>query len=123
MTNFTMSISDRSLRRVQISMAAVQAADQTAQAAVQALQSMVAQAHKGLDDALGAICDANDQVLPDEYTVTLNQAQSTVTISDAAAAAIGTLLGAPGQPADAVGHANGHATLSVIPASAEDRST
>jgi len=78
---FTMQVSERSLRRVQVSVAALQVADQMAKATMETLQQMVGQARKSLDEALGAICDANDQTLPPEYTVSLNQASNTVTIA------------------------------------------
>jgi hypothetical protein len=113
---FTMQVSDRSLRRVQITMAAVQAADQTAQAALQALQGMVAQARKGLDDALGAICDANDEALPSEYTLTINQAAGTITITSDAPT--GPTMLPPLEPDQAAGHANGQGLLSAVPVDA-----
>jgi hypothetical protein len=111
---FTMQVSDRSLRRVQISMAAVQAADQTAQAALQALQNMVGQARKGLDDALGAICDANDQTLPADYTLTVNQAAGSITISTDVQPAGVTML--PPLEGQTNGQANGQGLLSAVPA-------
>lgn len=80
--SFTVKVSDRSMRRVQIVMAAVQAADQTAKAATEAANSMVAQARKSLDEALGSICDAHDEVLPENYTLTLRVKDDEITITD-----------------------------------------
>lgn len=82
---FSMSVSDRSMRRVQVVMAAMQAAEQTARAATTAAEGMVAQARKSLDEALGAICDAHDQTLPDEYSLTIRVADGLVIITDQAA--------------------------------------
>jgi ABC-type transporter Mla subunit MlaD len=92
--SFTMKVSDRSLRRVQLTMTALQAADQTAKAAVETMQGVVAGARKSLDEALAAICDAHDQTLPTEYTVSLDQANLTVTISE------GDATGATGVPSE-----------------------
>lgn len=79
---FSMVVSDRSMRRVQIVMAAMQAAEQTARAASQAAEGMVAQARKSLDEALGSICDANDQTLPEQYSLTIRVAQGLIIITD-----------------------------------------
>lgn len=78
---FTVKVSERSMRRVQVTMAAVQAAEQTAQASAQAANSMVAQARKSLDEALGAICDAHDEQLPEEYSVSLRTREAEITIT------------------------------------------
>lgn len=80
---YTLTVSERSLRRVQITVAALQAADQTAKAAAEAAQGMVAQARKSLDEALGAISDANDKTLPKEYTVKIDVNERTLTIISA----------------------------------------
>lgn len=95
METFTVKVSDRSMRRVQIVMAAVQASEQTAQAAAEAAQSMVAQARKSLDEALGSICDAHDEVLPDEYSVTLKTKENEITVTPRQDPPTGTLLFPP----------------------------
>jgi hypothetical protein len=79
---FTVHVSDRSIRRVQIAMAAVQASEQTAQAAASAAQNMLDQARKSLDEALGAICDAHNEMLPEQYTLTIRPNDGTLTITD-----------------------------------------
>ena len=90
--SFTMQVSERSLRRVQITMTALQAADLTAKAAIETMQSVVQQQRRSLDEALAAICDAHDQTLPQDYTVSLDQAANTVTISQ------GDATAAPSEP-------------------------
>jgi hypothetical protein len=101
MDSFTVKLSDRSMRRVQITLAAMQTADQTARAVAEAANSMVAQARKSLDEALGAICDAHDQQLPEEYSISLRVNDGEITINDVQPAQ-GSLLYPPqqGMPLD-----------------------
>ena len=82
MDQITVQVSQRSIRRVQIAMAAMQATEQTAKAAAAATQGFVEQARRALDDALGAICDANDQRLPDQYSITVKPDEGVITIID-----------------------------------------
>lgn len=96
----TIKVSERTMRRVQITMAAMQGVEQTAQATAQAAQNMVAQARKSLDEALGTICDAHDEVLPSEYRLSVNLAESTLTIAE-------MLVATPDAPAD-VRNGTGH---------------
>jgi len=80
--SFTMHVSERTMRRVQIAMTAMQATEQTAKAAADAAQSMTDQARRSLDEALGAVCDAHDEQLPTEYTLSVRPKDGTITISD-----------------------------------------
>ena len=80
--SFSMRVSDRSMRRLQITMAAMQAAEQTAQAMTSAGEGMVAQARKSLDEALGALCDANEQTLPEQYSLTVRVEDRQVIVLD-----------------------------------------
>ena len=80
---FTVHVGERSIRRVQVAMTAVQACEQTARAVTNAAQGMLDQARKSLDEALGAVCDAHDQQLPEQYTLTIKPNDGTVTITDA----------------------------------------
>jgi hypothetical protein len=78
------------------------------------MQSVVGTARKSLDEALAAICDAHDQTLPAEYTVSLDQNNLTVTISE------GDATSAQDAPPDAVAvpvPANGvdHASAPAAP--------
>lgn len=108
MTPITIKVSERSMRRVQIIMAAYQACQQTAAAVNQSAAGMVEQARKSVDEALGAICDAHDESLPEEYNVSLNLKDSTVTISE-------TPVATPGQPDDSVVASNGAGHPSGLP--------
>jgi hypothetical protein len=107
---FTMRVGDRSMRRIQITMAAMQAAQQTAQAAQQAGESMVAQARKSLDEALGALCDANNQTLPEQYSLTVRVADGEVVIIDSAIDGPG-----PEPPPGPLENVSGPPQLSAVP--------
>jgi hypothetical protein len=80
---FTVNVSERSIRRVQVAMTAVQTCEQTAQAVMATAQNMLDQARKSLDEALGAICDAHNEQLPGQYTLQIKPNDGTLTITDA----------------------------------------
>lgn len=111
--SFSMRVSDRSMRRLQITMAAMQAAEQTAQAMTSAGEGMVAQARKSLDEALGALCDANEQILPEEYSLTVRVDDRQVIILD-------TSIGSPGAepPPGPMENVSGPPQLSAVPPTA-----
>lgn len=114
----TLTISDRSLRRVQLVMAAYQSAEQTANATIQAAQGVVAQARKSLDEALGAICDAHDEALPEEYNVALNPRENKLTLTDLKQPLdmiLGSTLPTSSDMADLAGMANGTGHASALP--------
>jgi len=43
---------------------------------------MADQARRSLDEALGSVCDAHDEQLPTEYTLSVRPKDGTITISD-----------------------------------------
>ena len=79
---------------------------------------MVGQARKSLDDALGSICDAHDEILPEQYTVTLNTKDCTITLTDATPQPMAgpgtTVVNAPPMD-DSVVAANGTSHPSLVP--------
>jgi hypothetical protein len=108
--SFSMRVSDRSMRRLQITMAAMQAAEQTAQAMTSAGEGMVAQARKSLDEALGALCDANEQTLPEQYSLTVRVEDRQVIILDTAIDNPG-----PEPPPGPMENVSGPPQLSAVP--------
>lgn len=79
---FEVQVSERSMRRVQIIMAAVQTAEQTSKAVSQTAEGIVQQARQQLTDALGTICEAHDETMPDQYTIGVDIKTNTITITD-----------------------------------------
>lgn len=127
--SFTVSVGDRSMRRVQIAMAAYQAAEQTAKAMAQAGEGMVAQARKSMDEALGAICDSHNESLPEQYSISLRPGDGTITVTDMAPMAAEPALPGPPPPGEAEANRNGNlhavealADATPMPLKAEDGS-
>jgi len=79
---FEVQVSERSMRRVQIIMAAVQTAEQMSKAVTQTAEGIVQQARQQLTDALGTICEAHDEVMPTQYTIGVDVKTNTITITD-----------------------------------------
>jgi hypothetical protein len=87
---FTLEVSDRSMRRVQVSLAGLNAAQQ----ALQAVQGVAAGAKNSLDEAMGSLADAAGMDLPAEYNLRLDLKAQTITVSPIRRDAAGRVIDA-----------------------------